>query len=138
MNLTVAHFEHAMPALAELGLEHLVPAYLRGGQVLLDQEALALLMSSLSGGAQKHAARRLVAVLSATAAEVLAWELNAEAQRRAEDAAALLTFTQAQEIITPFFAPLGDSLSATRASSATGTENAPQPAPEKLPTPIDT
>ena len=117
MKTTLIHLEHAMPPLAELGLEHLVPLFLGGGQVSLDQSAILNILKGLSEGAKKRAARRLVAVSRATGEDLLSWEVDNSKESAALNSAALLGFDEAKEAISGFFESLGVSLNAIQASS---------------------
>ncbi len=125
---SLIHLENALPPLAEMGLEHLVPVVLQGGAGL-DPNTLAALLGSLALGAQKHAFRRLVAVARATDAELFDMEMNPAKEAEAQRAAALLPFDEAKEVLVGFFSSLGLSLSITPASSETsGSAPAESPA----------
>lgn len=110
MQPALIHLEHALPALAELGLEALVP--LIGGQGF-DAGSLGKALTGLAGGAEKKAARVLVAVARSTAKELLAWETDQSAKDRALQEAALLPFEQAKTEVISFFSSLGLFLPAT-------------------------
>lgn len=125
MNLKLIHFEHALPPMAELGLEHIIAPVLRalaganitGALVSLEEESLAKVFKALASGAQSKAARRLVAVLRASDHELLDWEDDAAKEAEAVKAAALLEVTEIRETVSGFFASLGLSLKASPASS---------------------
>ena len=119
MTPSLIHLEHALPPLAELGLEHLVPAFLGGGRVGLTQETISNLMQGLAFGAEKRAARRLVAISQATAQQLLEWEISPDLQTKAEAAAALCGFDEAKGAISDFFGSLGLSLNGIQDSSGT-------------------
>lgn len=119
MQPSLIHLEHALPALAELGIEHLVP--LLGGRGL-NVEVVGAALKGLASGAEARAARLLVAVAKATGPELLAWESDADLKARALKDAALATFEEAQESVGAFFASLGLSPLAIPVSSETGTE----------------
>lgn len=114
MDLKTIHLEHALPALAELGLETLIP--LMGGRGF-EEAAVGRALQGLAGGAEKHAARHLVAIASATAEELLTWESSTEAKDRALEKAALVDLAKAKEAVTDFFASLGPFLPSTPGSS---------------------
>lgn len=116
---SLIHLEHALPPLAELGLEHLVPALLGGGRVQLDSEVLGELLAALADGARKHAARRLVVVVQSTKEQLLEQETDAKAADAALRQAAFASLDEAREAITGFFSSLGVSLSASLASLET-------------------
>ena len=123
MKPSLIHLEHALPPLAELGLEHLVPVLLRGGKVTLDTDTIARILKGLAVGADKRAARSLVAISLATGEELLGWELEPKLEAEALKNAALKTFDEAKESILGFFSSLGLSLNVTPDSSAPGEEN---------------
>ncbi len=122
MQPSLIHLEHALPALAELGIEALVP--LLGGR--FDATTLAGAMQGLASGAEKRAARVLVAVSKATASELLAWENDPSARERALKEAALASFEDAKVAVISFFGSLGISPGDTPGSSALG-KSAPAP-----------
>lgn len=126
MQPALIHLEHALPALAELGLEHLVP--LLGGQGL-EPGALAAALQGLAGGADKRAARLLVAVSKATGMELLGWEGDPALKERALADAALTPFDQAKEAVVLFFASLGTFQPATPDSSEPGKAAPAMPEP---------
>ena len=128
MDLKTIHLEHALPALAELGLETLLP--LLGGRGF-EEAAVGRALQGLAGGAEKHAARRLVAIASASAEELLTWESNAEAKARALEKAALADLAKAKESISGFFASLGPFLPSTPGSSEPGKKTPAKPKAEK-------
>ena len=109
-----------MPPLAELGLEHLVPVLMGGGQVALDAETVGVMLQSIADGAKKHASRRLVAVARASADELFLWESSPEARAIAEKAAALLGWEEARGCVLGFFTSLGLSPPNFPASSEIG------------------
>lgn len=117
MQPSLIHLEHALPALADLGLETLVP--LLGGRGL-QAETIAAALQGLSGGAEKRAARVLVAVARATAKELLAWENDPKAKEEALREAALSSFDEAKQAVVGFFDSLGLSLPGTPDSSEPG------------------
>jgi hypothetical protein len=125
MEISLIHLEHAMPPLAELGLEHLVPVLLGGGRVELDADSVAALLHGLADGAKKRASRRLVAISRASAEELFNWESNPEARNIAEKAAALLTWSEAKDSILGFFSSLGISPEGFQPSSGTGEQTDP-------------
>ena len=106
MQPSLIHLEHALPALAELGLDALVP--LIGGQGF-SPEALGKALQGLASGAEKRAARVLVAVSKATAKELLAWESDPSARDQALKEAALAPFEEAKLAVMGFFGSLGIS-----------------------------
>ena len=118
MALSLIHLEHAMPPLAELGLEHLVPIFLAGGKVGLDSETISRLMTALSDGAQKHSVRRLVAIAQATGEDLLGWEVESAKEADAQRAAALMSLEEVKAVVSGFFASCGLSLDLTPASLA--------------------
>lgn len=115
--LSLIHLEHALPPLAELGLEHLVPVLLGGGRVALDAETLGDLLRALASGAEKHAARRLLVVARSTKEQLLEQETSAKALDDALQAAAFASLDEAKGAITDFFASFGVSLDASLVSS---------------------
>lgn len=122
MQPSLIHLEHALPALAELGIEALVP--LLGGR--FDATTLAGAMQGLASGAEKRAARVLVAVSKTTAVELLAWENDPSARERALKEAALASFEDAKVAVISFFGSLGISRGDTPGSSDPG-KSAPAP-----------
>jgi hypothetical protein len=132
MQPSLIHLEHGLPALAELGIEHVIP--LLGGGVL-DASTLGAALQGLAGGAQKRAARVLVAVSKATGKELLAWEADPTAQVQAEKEAALLPFDEAKQAVMDFFASLGPSPFVIRDSSEIGKETPAPPEPAPAPAP---
>jgi hypothetical protein len=127
---SLIHLEHALPPLAELGLEHLAAALLGGGRLRLDADDLGAMLKALAHGAEARAARRLLAVAKASGEEILAWETDEEAERKALQAAALAPYDEAKEAITGFFASLGLSLNASLDSSETPGEAPESPGAE--------
>lgn len=129
------HLEHALPVLAELGLDALVP--LIGGQGFT-RENIAGALAGLAQGAEKRALRHLVAIAGATGEELLAWEENPEAQARALTAAALLSVSEGKQAVLDFFTSFGPYLSSTHASSPQPKGEAGEaqgPAPSSAPVP---
>lgn len=116
MKISTIHLEHALPALAELGIETLVP--LLGGQSLTP-ESLHTALEGLAGGAKRQAIRQIVAIAQASGEELLAWEDGgADARKRALTAAALANVEEAKQTVLDFFSSLGPFLPSTHASSA--------------------
>lgn len=125
MHLKEIHLTHALPALADLGLEALFP--LLGGQGF-SEAAVARALQGLAAGAERKAIRRLVAIASASGEELLEWEDDPTKQTAALRKAALADLAEAKEAVTAFFASLGPFLPSTPASSEPGKE-----APAKSP-----
>lgn len=125
MNLKLIHFEHALPPMAEMGLEHIIAPVLRalaggnitGALITLEEEALAKVFKALASGADSRAARRLLAVVKASADELLAWEDDAAKGAEAVKKAALLDAKEVQEALSGFFGSLGLSLKPSQDSS---------------------
>jgi hypothetical protein len=135
VKLSTIHLEHALPALADLGLDGLVPILMSGGK--LEASALAGALQGLAAGAEKHAARQLVAVARATGEELLAWEETPDAKARALKAAALSDFNEAKKAVADFFTSFGFSPDSIPGSSEQETEPPPSqnPPPVSAPTP---
>lgn len=109
--MQLVHFEHALPALAELGLEHLVPLFLGGDRAqVLDEATVRKVLGSLSSAAEARAIRRLVVVSRASAEQLLEMETDQAAKTRALREAALCTADEAKEAVLGFFSQLGISL----------------------------
>lgn len=119
MNLKEIHLDHALPALADLGIETLVP--LLGGQGFTEAAA-ARALQGLAAGADRRAVRRLVAVASASGEELLEWEDDPAKQAAALKKAALTDLAEAKETVTAFFASLGPFLAFTQGSLEPGKE----------------
>ena len=117
MGISLVHLEHALPALAELGLEHLIPVLMAGGAVSLDSDAVRSILQGLSLGAQKRSARRLMAISQATGEDLLSWEVDASREAEALRLAALSSFDDAKVAILGFFGSLGLSLNVIPGSS---------------------
>ena len=135
MNLHQIHLDHALPALADLGLEALAP--LLSGQGLTG-EAIAAALQGLARGAEKQAIRRLVAIARATPEQLLAWESSPEARGEALQAAARADLAESQESLTDFFTSLGRYLASIRGSLAAPTSPSEAPSaivPEPSPAP---
>jgi hypothetical protein len=134
VKISTIHLEHALPALADLGLDGLVPILMSGGK--LEASALAGALQGLSAGAEKHAARQLVAVARATGEELLAWEETPDAKARALKAAALSDFNEAKQAVADFFSSFGFSPASIPGSSDPAMESPSQdPPPASAPTP---
>lgn len=134
MKLAVIHFEHALPPLAEAGLEHVIAPIFRavlaggleGAITVMDEDTLAKATKALAGGASSRAMRRLLAVLKASADDLLQWEEVAEAEAKAVKAAALLDASEAQEVLADFFSSLGLSQARSQGSSVSDAAEATQ------------
>ena len=109
--MQLVHFEHALPALAELGLEHLVPLFLGGDQALvLDEATVRRVLGALSSASETRAIRRLVVVSRSSAEQLLEMETDQAAKTKALREAALCTSDEAKEAVLGFFSQLGISL----------------------------
>jgi len=129
--MQLIHFEHALPALAELGLEHLVPLFVGGGQVALDSDVVKKVLDSLSGASKTRAIRRLVMVSRASAQDLLAMEVDTKKESEALNAAALCSPEEAKAAVLGFFSQLGISLDVSPASSETGATETETPQDKK-------
>lgn len=134
---SLIHLEHALPPLAELGLERLASALTGAGRVVFTSEDLREILQGLAGGAQKHAARRLVMVAKSSATDLLAMELDTKAEADALRDAALLPYDEAGEAIADFFASFGLSLKASLGSSENLGEAPESPGPGADPSATD-
>lgn len=115
--MQLVHFEHALPALAELGLEHLVPLFLGGDRALaLDEATVRKVLGALSSASETRAIRRLVVVSRSSAEQLLEMETDQAARTRALREAALCTADEAKEAVLGFFSRLGISLDVSPAS----------------------
>lgn len=109
--MQLVHFEHALPALAELGLEHLVPLFLGGDRALvLDEATVRRVLGALSSASETRAIRRLVVVSRSSAEQLLEMETDQAAKTKALREAALCTSDEAKEAVLGFFSQLGISL----------------------------
>ena len=109
--MQLVHFEHALPALAELGLEHLVPLFLGGDRAqVLDEATVRKVLGALSSASETRALRRLVVVSRSSAEQLLEMETDQAAKTRALREAALCTSDEAKEAVLGFFSQLGISL----------------------------
>lgn len=123
--ILLVHFEHASPALAEMGLEHLFGPLLQAIfeedtdalKAALTAENLRLILSGLAEGGKRHALRRLVVALTTPGAELLAAESDPAKLKALEDAWALRPLTDAWGEFLAFFTSLGLSLPGTQGSS---------------------
>ena len=129
MKATVIHFETAMPALADLGLEHLVPALMGGGQVDLSEDTLKAVLDGLAKGANAKAVRRLVMVSKASAEELLEAEVSTAKEAELLVNAAKADVTEAKQAVMDFFASFGLSLPPSPGSLGQGGEPATMSAP---------
>jgi hypothetical protein len=124
MQPALIHLEHALPPLSELGLEHLIPALMQGGgKASIDADSISAILQGLANGAQKHAARQLVAVARASAEDLLLWEVDAKTEAEAFRRAALSTPEEAKRAVLGFFSSLGLSLDVIPVSLEPETEN---------------
>ena len=115
--MQLVHFEHALPALAELGLEHLVPLFLGGDQAqVLDEATVRKVLGALSSASETRAIRRLVVVSRSSAEQLLEMETDQAAKTKALREAALCTADEAKEAVLGFFSQLGISLDVSPAS----------------------
>lgn len=109
--MQLVHFEHALPALAELGLEHLVPLFLGGDRAQgLDEATVRKVLVALSSASETRAIRRLVVVSRSSAEQLLEMETDQAAKTKALREAALCTADEAKEAVLGFFSQLGISL----------------------------
>lgn len=116
---SLIHFEHLMPPLSELGLEHVIPIVMRGGGAITAED-VARVLKGLASGADAHAARRIVAVAMSTGEDLLAWEVDSAKSADALRTAALLDFSEAKDHVIRFFSSLGLSLDVIPTSLGTG------------------
>lgn len=119
--MSLIHLEHALPALAELGAEHLLGPMLSGNQEALQAalapEAIGNLLRGLASGAERRAARRLLLVARATADELLAMEANPALEQEALRQAAKCSLAEVQAVVIGFISGSAPSPLATPASS---------------------
>ncbi len=124
-DLYLVHFENAVPAMADLGLEHLLgPLF----QAIFNKQADALkaalttegirdLLQGVASGSKAKALRRLVVALVTPGAELLAAEGDQVKMKALLDQQAMRPLSEVWEEFAGFFASLGISLPDTLDSS---------------------
>lgn len=123
--LHLVHFENATPAMADLGLEHLLgPLFqaifqkdINALQGALTTEGLGQIMKGLAEGSKRQALRRLTVALVTPGAELLKAEGDPKAMKALEDAQALRPIGEIFAEFMDFFSSLGLSLPDTPDSS---------------------
>lgn len=146
-DIHLVHFENAVPAMADLGLEHLLgPLF----QAVFNKQADALkaalttegirdLLQGVAAGSKAKALRRLTVALVTPGAELLAAEGDQTKMKALLDQQALRPLPEVWEEFAGFFASLGISLPDFQASSdLSGTTDTgdPQERSAALPTGI--
>lgn len=135
MDLHLVHFEHAAPAMADLGLEHLLgplaAAIVLGETAALaaalDPESVGLILKGLASAGEKRAARRLLVALSTPGNELFKAEGDPKLMATLLEAAAKRPLKEGWQEITGFFDSLGVSIRLTPGSSADANEGSETP-----------
>ena len=143
--LSLVHFENAVPAMADLGLEHLLGPLFQAIfnkqsdalKAALTTEGIRDLLQGVAAGSKAKALRRLVVALNTPGAELLAAEGENNAKMKALlDAQALRPLPEVWEEFAGFFASLGISLPDTPDSSEpSGTTDNGDPQSQTAPLP---
>lgn len=116
--ILLINFEHATPAMAELGLEHLFgPLFqtvfcddISALQAALTTDSLRSILAGLADGGKRCALRKLVTALTTSGPELLEAEANPAKLKALEDAWALRPIQDAWGEFMGFFTSLGLSL----------------------------
>lgn len=123
--ILLINFEHATPAMAELGLEHLFGPLFQAVftddtdalKAALTADSLRSILAGLSDGGKRHALRRLVVALTTPGPALLEAEADPSKLKALEDAWALRPMTDAWGEFMGFFTSLGLSLPDIQGSS---------------------
>jgi hypothetical protein len=124
-DLSLVHFENAVPAMADLGLEHLLGPLFQAVfnkktdalKAALTTEGIRELLQGVAAGSKAKALRRLVVALTTPGAELLAAEGDQTKMKVLLDQQALRPLSAVWEDFAGFFASLGISLPDTQDSS---------------------
>ena len=125
-DLSLVHFENAVPAMADLGLEHLLGPLFQAVfnqktdalKAALTTEGIHNLMQGLATGSKTKALRRLVVALTTPASDLLAAEGENNPKMKALlDQQALRPLPDVWAEFSSFFDSLGISLPDTQDSS---------------------